>query len=69
MHWRWMAYEALTDMKSTLSSDVWSFGITLWEIYSLGQVPYPGHNCTEEFLGLLKDGLRPECPELAEPLM
>eukprot|EP01119_Soliformovum_irregulare_P005945 TRINITY_DN1769_c0_g1_i11.p1 TRINITY_DN1769_c0_g1~~TRINITY_DN1769_c0_g1_i11.p1 ORF type:complete len:364 (+),score=95.94 TRINITY_DN1769_c0_g1_i11:142-1233(+) len=37
---RWSAPEALSNGKFTKFSDVWSFGITLWEIYEQGKLPY-----------------------------
>ena len=47
---RWMAPESLRDRVMTSSSDVWSFGITLWEIFSVSSRPYRGkvtnNNCT-----------------------
>eukprot|EP00117_Sycon_ciliatum_P046596 scpid105625/ scgid33352/ Tyrosine-protein kinase transforming protein Fps len=37
---RWTAPEVLSGDPSTTKSDVWSFGIVLWEVLSLGAVPY-----------------------------
>ena len=59
--WKWMALEFLTHEFLTLTSDVWSFGIVLWEILSLGRVPY-GHAQMNEVIAQLEDGYRLPCP-------
>ena len=37
---RWTAPEAIQQCKYTSACDVWSFGVLLWEIWSLGSKPY-----------------------------
>eukprot|EP01087_Luapelamoeba_hula_P011661 TRINITY_DN3197_c0_g1_i1.p1 TRINITY_DN3197_c0_g1~~TRINITY_DN3197_c0_g1_i1.p1 ORF type:complete len:1320 (-),score=346.70 TRINITY_DN3197_c0_g1_i1:38-3997(-) len=37
---KWTSPEALLSKKYSSKSDVWSFGVTLWEIYSFGDTPY-----------------------------
>uniref|UniRef100_A0A914XU71 receptor protein-tyrosine kinase n=1 Tax=Panagrolaimus superbus TaxID=310955 RepID=A0A914XU71_9BILA len=39
---RWLAPENLKDGKFTVKSDVWSYGIVLYEMVTLGQQPYAG---------------------------
>ena len=39
---RWMALEALQVGTYSSSSDVWSFGVVVWEIFSIGGRPYSG---------------------------
>ncbi|KAG0713917.1 Vascular endothelial growth factor receptor 1 [Chionoecetes opilio] len=61
---KWMSVEAIRDCIFSTQSDVWAFGITLWEIFSLGNTPYPGMNCSD-FVAKLLDGHRMACPEYA----
>ncbi|XP_072049427.1 uncharacterized protein [Amphiura filiformis] len=39
---RWMAIESLLENSYTSKSDVWSFGVTMWELVTVGSHPYPG---------------------------
>ncbi|XP_065845429.1 fibroblast growth factor receptor 3-like [Oscarella lobularis] len=61
---KWLAPECLTDRKFTHQSDVWAFGITAWEVFTLGIDPYPGVQ-NHEVLGLVQRGLRLEKPKNA----
>ena len=59
--YKWMALEYLLDGRFHLTSDVWSYGVVLWEIFSLGQEPYPGKEY-EDLLLILGNGYTLPCP-------
>ncbi|XP_069344443.1 proto-oncogene tyrosine-protein kinase ROS isoform X3 [Eulemur rufifrons] len=58
---RWMAPESLMDGLFTTQSDVWSFGILIWEILTLGHQPYPAHS-NLDVLNYVQTGGRLEPP-------
>ncbi|XAR58705.1 Non-specific serine/threonine protein kinase [Bertholletia excelsa] len=64
----WMAPELLTGNSTRVSEkvDVFSFGITLWEILT-GDEPYANMHCGAIIGGILKDTLRPSIPEHCDP--
>ena len=58
----WMAPECLETNSSSKAGDVWSFGVTLWELFTLGETPY-GDKVELEGIGLwLAEGNRLETP-------
>ncbi|XP_007953975.1 vascular endothelial growth factor receptor 1 [Orycteropus afer afer] len=64
---KWMAPESIFDKIYSTKSDVWSYGVLLWEIFSLGGSPYPGVQMDEDFCSRLKEGMRMRAPEYATP--
>lgn len=59
---KWLAIEALFDRVYTTQSDVWAFGILLWEIFTFGGSPYPGIP-VERLFDLLNSGYRMQKPQ------
>ncbi|XP_030829013.1 tyrosine-protein kinase Fer isoform X3 [Strongylocentrotus purpuratus] len=60
---KWTAPEAMNFGKYTSMSDVWSFGILLWEIFSNGSTPYPGMT-NNEAREKVQQGYRMPPPEI-----
>ncbi|KAK1884970.1 Receptor-type tyrosine-protein kinase FLT3 [Dissostichus eleginoides] len=62
---KWMAPESTFQGIYTMKSDVWAYGILLWEIFSLGVTPYPGMKVDHTFYSMIERGFKMECPYYA----
>ena len=58
---KWTAPEAAMYSRFTIKSDVWSFGILLYELITYGRFPYPGMN-NAQVLEAVANGYRMPCP-------
>lgn len=63
---RWYPPEALLYYKFSSKGDVWSFGITVWEVCSYGSRPYKGMR-GREILDMLESEKRLQCPGGCSP--
>ena len=60
----WCAPECITFLKFTSASDVWAFGVTLWEMFSYGFQPWAAHTGQQ----ILEAIDQPNCQRLEQPL-
>ena len=56
---KWTAPEGLAYNKFSTKSDVWSYGVLLWELATYGMSPYPGVELTDVY-HMLESGYRME---------
>ncbi|CAJ0581577.1 unnamed protein product, partial [Mesorhabditis spiculigera] len=63
---RWMSREALEGQRYGEPSDVWAFGVTLWEMFSYGRIPYEGLS-DQQVIGAISTRQLLECPPLCPP--
>ncbi|KAL3118954.1 hypothetical protein niasHT_003737 [Heterodera trifolii] len=60
---RWTAPECLSNGKYTHQSDIWSFGVLLFELFSYGETPFGTFFSNENVWSALKNGAVPNVPE------
>src|SRR5690242_9653021 len=58
---KWTAPEAIQYLKFSTMSDIWSFGVTIWEMWSQGMIPY-AEMTNKEVLEAIPKGYRLEKP-------
>eukprot|EP00878_Enallax_costatus_P024117 GHUV01025710.1.p1 GENE.GHUV01025710.1~~GHUV01025710.1.p1 ORF type:complete len:282 (+),score=84.24 GHUV01025710.1:565-1410(+) len=62
-----MASRKEVEDRVTEKVDVFSFGVVLWEIWTLGEQPYPNLSLQEIFAGVMTGTLRPAMPPGCDP--
>jgi serine/threonine protein kinase len=65
---RWMPPEAISSRSFSVSSDVWSFGILLWEILNPGKIPYARMD-NYQVISKINDGYRMPTPRGCPPMI
>ncbi|XP_029474582.1 tyrosine-protein kinase SYK isoform X2 [Rhinatrema bivittatum] len=63
---KWYAPECINFFKFSSKSDVWSFGVLMWEAFSYGQKPYKGMK-GNEVSQMIEIGLRMDAPANCPP--
>ncbi|XP_070844588.1 tyrosine-protein kinase SYK isoform X1 [Chaetodon trifascialis] len=65
---KWYAPECINYFKFSSKSDVWSFGVLMWEAYSYGQKPYKGMK-GNDVMQMIESGKRMDAPMNCPPEM
>ncbi|CAJ0563216.1 unnamed protein product, partial [Mesorhabditis spiculigera] len=64
---KWLAPETLQDKLYSLKTDVWSYGVLVWEIYADGSEPYPGLSNIQTRAKIIVQNYRMEMPKDCPP--
>nr|XP_030688401.1 tyrosine-protein kinase transmembrane receptor ROR2 isoform X2 [Globicephala melas] len=59
---RWMSPEAIMYGKFSVDSDIWSYGVVLWEVFSYGLQPYCGHS-NQDVVEMVRSRQVLPCPD------
>ena len=69
---RWMAPESISHRKFSSASDVWSYGVLLWEMFNADQIPYPDFDNMQLVIEVSKGytmSVPNECPPTMAKIM
>uniref|UniRef100_A0A0N4Z3A7 non-specific protein-tyrosine kinase n=1 Tax=Parastrongyloides trichosuri TaxID=131310 RepID=A0A0N4Z3A7_PARTI len=58
----WCAPECINFLKFTSASDVWSYGVTIWEMFSYGEMPWAGYTGAQILIAVDSRKERLSCP-------
>ncbi|NWX94265.1 ROR2 kinase, partial [Nothoprocta pentlandii] len=59
---RWMSPEAIMYGKFSIDSDIWSYGVVLWEVFSYGLQPYCGYS-NQDVIEMIRNQQILPCPD------
>ena len=59
---RWMAPECLSDKKFSTCSDVWSFGVVMWELFNPKETPFAEYDSFQVAVKITRDKIRLQIP-------
>lgn len=69
---RWMAPESMSKKQFSSASDVWSYGVLLWEMFNPDEMPYPNFDNMQLVIELARGYTMPiprECPPIVAKIM